>query len=105
MANLAAKFQAASLRRYDSVACLKKDTQYRVLQAERVETRFGKGVTLKVQLHDDEEPFLVILPRKYSEAIEDRDIEDVNSQRVVLYIMFHGTLGNSKAYHLSMSAK
>ena len=96
-------------QKIDGVACdttvsvseLNENRKYRILQARLLNTRFGPTVILTVK-SEDAAPIQVFLPRRYSDVFSDMDIEQINSNVVLLHLIFKGMCPATKAYLLAI---
>jgi hypothetical protein len=79
-----------------SVSALRHDERYRVMQAKRIETRHGTTVVLTL-LEEEDRFFSVLLPKRYSDAMEDSDIHDINTRRLQYYLIYRGKSSVSSA--------
>ena len=95
------KFQMATACRSLTIGSLRPDQQYPVVHAERVNTRYGPSVLLAI-LENSASSVKVFLPRRYGEVVSDEDIEDINSGRVLLYLVYKGTCPKSNSYVLEL---
>jgi hypothetical protein len=63
-----------------NVLALRHDERYRVMHAKRIETRHGTRVVLT--LLEDDRVISVFLPKRYGDAMEDSDVQDINTRRL-----------------------
>jgi hypothetical protein len=67
------------------------DVLYLIFQAERVTTRLGTTVSL--HLRDSRDPrkiYFLCLPKRFGKAFTDRNIEEINADRVWLSLTYKG---------------
>jgi hypothetical protein len=79
-----------------SVSALRHDERYKVRQAKRIETRHGTRVVLTL-LEEDDRVIFVFLPKRYGDAMEDSDINDINSRRLHYYLIYRSKSSVSSA--------
>ena len=87
--DLETKFQAATSCNSLRIGVLEVERKYPIIQAERVETKFGQSVLLTI-LDSPIKSIKVFLPKRYSAVMTDVDIDDINSKRVPLHLIFKG---------------
>jgi len=75
--------------------------EYPVVHAERVNTRHVRSVLLAI-IENSNNSVKVFLPSRYGEVVSDVDIEDINSHRVLLYLIYKGTCSKSNSYVLEI---
>jgi len=95
------KFQMAATCRSVTIGHLQPDQHFPFIHAERLYTRYGHSVLLTVM----DSPtttvklFLVML---YVDVASDGDTDDINSQRVFLYLIYKETCAMSIACFLEI---
>jgi hypothetical protein len=87
--SLTLKFKEALSGLTMSVSALRLDERYRVMQAKRIETHNGMRVVLTL-LEEDNRVISVFLPKRYGNAMENSDIQDINTRRVHYYLIYNG---------------
>jgi len=95
------RFQAATSCHFVKIAALEMERKYSIIRAERVETRFGPAVLLTI-LETPVNSIKVFLPKRYSAAMTDDDIDDINTERVSLKLIYKGTCEQTSSYILSL---
>jgi hypothetical protein len=83
-----------------SVSALRLDERCRVMQAKRIETRHGTRVVL-ILLEEDDRVISVFLPKRYGDAMEDSDMQDINTRRLLYYLNYRGKSSLSSALWFS----
>ena len=78
--------------------------KYPITRARRMDTKYGESVLLTI-LGDDGNSVRVFLPKRYTAAITDDDIDLINSKRVALCIIYNGTCEKTKAYKLEIDTE
>jgi hypothetical protein len=73
-----------------NVSDLRHDERYRVTHAKRIETRHGKRVVLT--LLEDDRVISVFLPKRYGDAMDDSDMQDINTRRLEYYLIYRGKI-------------
>jgi hypothetical protein len=99
--NLQQKFTMATACRSIPIGCLEVDQLYPIVNVERAVTKFGPTVTLTIKLTPTSTA-KVFMPKRYSLAFSDGDIEDINQERVSLHLRYEGTCPKSKSFKLSI---
>jgi len=89
------KFQQTDSSRYVPILS-EVDKKYPIDQAERAETRYGPSVLLS--LRDSSGSLKVFLPKRYTEAVSETDIHDINSQKVTMSHVKRAICSNQVLY-------
>jgi hypothetical protein len=89
------KFKEALSGLTMSVSAVRHDERYRVVYAKRIETRHGTRVLLT--LLEEDRLISVFLPKRYGDAMEDSDINDINTRRLQYYLIYRGKISISSA--------
>jgi hypothetical protein len=92
------KFQMCNTLTFGS---LHPDHQYHFAHSERVNTRYVHSVLIPV-LVSPTTSLKLFLPEQYSEVVSVQDIEDTNSKRVLLYLIYKRTSAKSNLYILEL---
>jgi hypothetical protein len=80
---------------------LQVDKKYSIEFAKRVYTRFGP--TILLTLADPVlRPLKVFLPRRYADVFSDADVEDINSSKVRLHLVYKGQCTETKSFKLEI---
>jgi hypothetical protein len=79
-----------------SVSALHHDERYRVTQAKRIETRHGMRVVLTL-IEEDDRVISFFLPKRYGDAMEDSDLNDINTRLLQYYLTYRGKSSVSSA--------
>jgi hypothetical protein len=95
--DLKKRFQAATSCSSVKIGDLEVERKYPIIRAERVETKFGQSVLLTI-LDSPMKSIKVFLPKSYSAVMTDVDIDDINSKRVSLHLIYKGTCVKTKSY-------
>ena len=95
------RFQAATSCSSVKIGTLEVERKYPIIHAERVETKFGQSVLLTI-LDSPMNSVKVFLPKGYSAVVRDDDIDDINSNRVSLNLIYKGTCVKTKSYILAI---
>ena len=83
--DLTKRFQNATSCQTERINSLEVERKYPIVQAERVETKFGPSVLFGVL----DSPFKTgkfFLPKQYSSVMTDDDIININSKKVSLHL-------------------
>jgi hypothetical protein len=83
------KFKEALSGLTTSVSALRLDERYRVTHAKRIKTCHGTRVVLTL-LEEDDRDVSVFLPKRYGDAMEDSDVQDINTRRLQYYLIYGG---------------
>jgi hypothetical protein len=98
---LTQKFQETSSCTTMSVSKLQTDRVYPITFAERIGTRFGPSILMS--LRDDPTRIVkVFLPRRYYSSMSDSDIEEINSKKVSLGLVYKGQCVQTKTFKLAI---
>jgi hypothetical protein len=95
------KFKEALSRLTMSVSALRLDERYRVTHAKSIETRHVTRVVLTL-LEEDDRVVSVFLPKRYGDAMEDSDIDDINTRRLQYYLIYRGKSSVSSALYVDI---
>jgi hypothetical protein len=79
------------------------DRKYPITHAERIATRFGPAIVLAIRDTPDRILKVFMLKRFYS-AFSDEDLEDINSTKVVLNIVYEVQCVNTHAFKLTVGS-
>ena len=93
------KFQMSTSGRSVPVGSLHPDHQYPIVHAERVITRYAHSVRLAI-LDSPTTSVKLVLPKRYGDVVSDEVIEDSNSKRVLLYLIYRRTCAKTNPYIL-----
>jgi hypothetical protein len=99
--DLQQKFTMATACRSIPIGCLEVDQCFPVLNAERAVPKFGPTVTLTIKLTPTSTAKM-FMPKRYSLAFSDGDIDDINEEKVSLHLRYEGTCYKSKSFKLSI---
>ena len=80
---------------------LEVERNYPIVRAERVETKCGQSVLLSI-LDSPIKSIKVFWPKRYSAVVTDVDIDDINSERISLHLIYKGTCVKTKPYILAI---
>jgi hypothetical protein len=84
-----------------SVAKLQTDRPYPVTFVERIGTRYGPAILMNLQ--DTPGGIVkVFLPRLYYSSVTDSDIDEFNSRKVSLRLIYQGQCVNTISYKLAI---
>jgi hypothetical protein len=75
------------------------DRKHLIVQVDRITTKFEPTFLLSIR----DQPFNVVkvfMPRRYSTAFSDRDIQKINTQSVKLNLVYRGHCSKSNSYVL-----
>jgi hypothetical protein len=95
--SLTQKFKKALSGLTLSVSALGQNERYRVTHAKRIETRHVSRVVLTLIEDNDEWVISVFLPKRYGDAMEDSDLNDINTRRLQYYLTYSGQSSVSRA--------
>jgi len=77
------------------------DRKYPITHAESVATRFGPAILLAIR--DTPDRILkVFMPRKFHSAFSDLDLEEINSAKVTLNLIYKGQCVNTHALNVTV---
>ena len=83
------------------LSSLQVDRKYPTTHVERIATRCGPAVV--VAIRDTPARILkVFMPRRFYSTFTDRDIEDINSANVMLYLVYKGQCVNTHAFKVTI---
>jgi hypothetical protein len=99
--DLQRKFAAVSTNNGISIGCLKENTPYDILYAERTVTRFGPTVILTI-LIDPPHLAKVFMPKRYGDLFTEDNIHDIQKGKINLQLIYLGTCPVSKSFMLSI---
>ena len=92
--DLARKFQEADSCNSVTTIHLQVDCKYPITRAQRVGTRYGPTIILSIR--DSPTRILkVFMSKRYYSSFSDKDIEDINFEKVSLYLIFKGKCVNT----------
>jgi hypothetical protein len=99
--SLTQKFRYAVSGPSVSVSSLYRDMRFPFLHAKRVETNsvMRVVVTLSEEFGNTVEVFL---PKRYGDALEDTDMDDINTKQVQYYLTYKGKCSASSALILQI---
>jgi hypothetical protein len=95
------KFPETSSCTAMSVNKLQTDRAYPITFVERVGTRYGPSILMSLRVTPTR-IVKVFLPRRYYSSVSDTDIEDINSAKVSLGIVYQGQCAQTKPYKLAI---
>ena len=75
--------------------------KYPITIARRIDTKYGESVLLTI-LGLDEKLVSVFLPKRYTTAFTEGDIEMINSKKVTLNLIYNGTCEKTKSYKMEI---
>ena len=80
---------------------LQVDRKYPITFAERIPTRFGPAIVLAIR--DTQDRILkVFMPRRFFSAFTNDDIDDINSGKVKLNLVYKGQCVNTRAFKVTI---
>jgi len=83
------------------LSSLQVDRKYPITFAERISTRFGPAIVLAIR--DTPDRILkVFMPRRYFSAFSNEDIDDINSAKVTLNLLYKGQCVNTRAFKVTI---
>jgi hypothetical protein len=80
------KFQDATSYHSVKISSLEVDRKYPITPAERIVTK-------------------VFMPKRYGSTFSDVDIEDINTEKVLLHLIYKGICDNTKSHILAFEKK
>jgi hypothetical protein len=84
-----------------SITTLHKVASYPVVGVRRTSTKCGVRIVMALN-EVDRGNLAVFLPKRYSDLIEDSDIEAINTNQTQYYLTYSGTSPSSKAIILQL---
>ena len=85
-------------------AQLPTDRKYPITHAERVATRFGPAII--VAIRDTPNRILkVFMPRRFYSAFSDEELEEINSAKVALNLVYKGQCVNTHAFKVTVESQ
>ena len=82
------------------LSSLQVDKKYPITHAERIATRFGPAIV--VAIRDIPDRILkVFMPRRFYSAFSDDDLEDTNSAKVALNLVYKGQCVNTRTFKVT----
>jgi hypothetical protein len=84
-----------------SVSSLYRDMRYPVRQAKRVETRYGMRVLMALS-EEGGNTIEVFPPKRYGDAIEDTDMDDIKTKRLQYHLTYKGKSSASQALNVQI---
>jgi len=97
--NLPQKFVEAASAQAIRINIMDIDRKHLIVQVDRITTKFEPTFLLSIRA----KPFNVVtvfMPRRYSTAFSDRDIQKINTQSVKLNLVYRGHCSKSNSYVL-----
>jgi hypothetical protein len=82
---------------------MKIDRKYQIVQAENIVTKNGPTVLLSIK----DAPYNIVkffMPKRYSTVFFYEGIESINSQRVILHLVYKGLRSKSNSYILGIDS-
>jgi len=86
------------------VSSFEVDRKYPITHAKRIVTKFGPTVLMSIM----DAPFHIVkmfMPKPYGSAISDVDIEDINTAKVSLHLIYKEKCVKTKSYTLAIDKK
>jgi hypothetical protein len=80
---------------------MEKEKPYRLIGAERMETKYGISILLTIQA-TSEGAVLVFLPKRFTAVFSDVDIEMINNGVITIDLIYHATREKSGTFRLSL---
>jgi len=83
---------------------LQVDRKSPITHAERVATRFGPAIVLAIR--DTQDRIVkVFIPRRFYSAFSDEDLEEINSTKVALNLVYKGQCVNTRAFKVTIESQ
>jgi hypothetical protein len=83
------------------LSSLQVDRKYPITHVKRVGTRFGPAIVLTIR--DTPDQILeVFMPRRFYSAFPDVDLEEINSEKVALNLVYKGQCVNTYAFKVAI---
>jgi hypothetical protein len=89
------KFKEAFSELTVSISALRHDSRNRIRQAKRLETCHGSQVVLTI-LEGQDNVISLFLPKTYGDAMEDSDIQYINTGGLQYYLIYRGKIAVSQ---------
>ena len=83
------------------LSSLQVDRKYPITHAERVATRFGPAIVLAIRVTPNR-ILKVFMPRRFYSAFSDEDLEELNSAKVALNLVYKGQCFNTHAIKVTV---
>jgi hypothetical protein len=101
--DLPTRFAMVQMGQLIKVHQMKVGVPYTIVGAEAVTTRLGSTVAVHLRdPHDPQKTYFLYLPKRYAKAFTQRDIEDINSDRVWWSLTNNGPDPLTKMYLLAI---
>jgi hypothetical protein len=100
--SLTEKFRDAVATPIVSIGTLHRDEPYPVVGARRTQTKYGMRIVLALNEVDRGNIVEVFLPKRYSEIIEDADLDSINTKQLQYNLTYRGPSPSSKAIILQL---
>jgi hypothetical protein len=102
--DLVRKFQDATSCHSVKISSLEVDRKYSITRAERIITKFGPNV-LKSIRNAPFDTVKVFMSKRYGSDFSDVDVEDINTEKVSLHLIYKGTCDKTKSHILAIEKK
>ena len=99
--DLKVRFVAADISDVVKVNELEVGRKYPISKATRLDTKYGERILITI-LEFGENPVSVFLPKRYSGAFTDDDIDRINFKITKLHLIYKGTCEKTRAYKLEI---
>jgi len=99
--NLSQPFRNIASGLVVQIRTLEVNKHYPVLFARRLTKRYGSAVQLTLQSEEDLN-IKIYLPKRYADAVDDTDIEDINLGRKTYKLIYKGRTGSAYIIHLEL---
>jgi hypothetical protein len=101
MDDLLWRFKEDTYIRYVNIGSLQKNKAYPVLNAERVQTKYGVSILLTVR-ESSVDAVRVYQPKRYTDAFTDPYIDSINNDTLKFKLVYHGVCEKTNAFLLSL---
>jgi hypothetical protein len=83
---------------------LQVDRKYPIIHAERVATQFGSAIVIAIR----DTPYRILkvfMPRRFYSAFSDEDLEEMNSAKVALNLVYKIQCVNTHAFKVTIESQ
>jgi len=84
-----------------NICSLEKEEMYPIVRAKRFATKYGPTVLMPVRDFESSVD-QIFLPKRYSAAISDDDVEKINNRAISLNLVYKDICETSKSYLLAI---
>jgi putative transposon-encoded protein len=102
--DLGRKFQDATSCHSVKMSSLKVDRKYPITFTEKTVTKFGSTVLISIR-DTSFHTVKVFIPKRYGSAFSDAEIEDINTEKLSLHLIYKGTCDKTKSHISALEKK